>query len=671
MLTPARRHADLKTLFDQTQTLPDGLWLVKWIDRFSLGRGFTSSPRVSVFLQRLPLEDVRQLDRLGQQDITYLIGKRPGSQESVVMASRDVLAGSLPLLRIGDVVRERQVVGQLRQREATIALEPGMEAALVGIFNPSPPPKDWGDAPHRVLNRFEYELGDRYDQLRGTQPRRGADGPSGAQCLLVTTGRMEYLIPATVVLRTFYAFHTKVANAMLSGRWDVKYRDVISTLNYASGIGTFIDPKTGDWHIVVQPGLTREHAVRLALLLFDGHARQCANAVHSSALRQTHGLRAGDERFWFAEAQIPFRSDTEAFKMRVKGFPLRSLRPSVGEVCRFLVTRIEATSWPLADQVIRWELANSNTLSPEREGDKVDKTYYPGKPPAVPAKDDAEPNHQSDAFVKAADNQVAAEDFRFLNPPLLSQQVKRSHKEYRGAVPVKPSEPPSPVLSAGNVAPGEHKPAPLVADSKDRHPCRQLQFLLNALEQLVDRFDVAGFEVLGPPEDSHLRILRNNVACWSFLTEEQTMRLPAQASGWPYLFDRARGDGMPRRAYARCLLVILVTLGDRQLLLFEVEPRLQEHGYCLYLCEPTEAVRWTSIEASMMVLRAYAGRLDKRGLGEAFKGFSSRSALAVKHSYDRDEEERIIGLNPDALHRALMRGCAHERPHIEDRRDAA
>lgn len=645
----------MKTLFDQTQTLPDGLWLVKWIDRFSLGRGFTSSPRVRVVLQRLPLEDIRQLDRLGSQDISYLIGKRPGSQEPVVLEARDVMAGSLPLLRIGDVVRERQVVGQLRQREATIALEPGMEAALVGIYSPSPPPKDWGDAPHRVLNRFEYELGG-HDQLRR------------AHCLRVTTAHMEYLIPATVVLRTFYAFHTRVANAMLSGRWDVKYRDVISTLNYASGIGTYIDPKTGDWHIVVQPGLTREHAVRLALLLFDDHARQCANAIHSSALRQTHGLRADDERFWFAEAQIPFRWDTEVFKMRVKGFPLRPLRPSEGKVCRFLVTCIEATSWPLVDQVIHWELANSNTLSPEREGEKVDKTYYPGKPPAVPAKDDAEPNHQSDAFVNAADNQVVAEDFRFLNPPLLSQQVKRSHKEYRGAEPVKPSEPPGQVLSAGNIAPGEEKPAPLVADSKDRHPCRQLQFLLNALEQLVDRADVSGFEVLGPPEGSHLRLLRNNVACWSFLTEEQTLRLPARASGWPYLFDRARGDGAPRRAYARSLLVILVTLGDRQLLLFEVEPRLLETGYRLYLCEPTESVHWTSIETSLLILRAYEGRLDERGLVHAFKGLSTMAAVAVNHSYERDAEDRIIGLNPDALHRALMRACA--QPLLEDRNEA-
>ncbi len=598
-----------------------------------------------MFLQRLPFEDIRQLDRLGQNDISYLIGKRPGSQEPVVTEARDVLAGALPLLRIGDIVRERQVVGQLRQREANIALKPGMEAALVGIYSPSLPPRDWGDAPHRVLNRFEYELGG-YDQLRR------------AQCLRVITARMEYLIPATVVFRTFYAFHTKVANAMLSGRWDVKYRDVISTVNYASGIGTYIDPETGDWHIVVQSGLTREHAVRLALLRFDGYARQCANAIHSSALRQTHGLRADDERFWFAEAQIPFRWDTVAFEMRVKGFPLRPLRPSEGTVSRFLVTRIDATSWPQSDQVIRWELANSNALSPKREGEKVDKTYYHGRQPAVPARDDAELNHQTDALVQAADNQAAADDFQFLNPPQLSQQVKRSHKEYREAEPVKRSEPPSLILSAGNVASGEDKPAPLVADSKDRHPSRQLQFLLNALEQLVERCDVTDFEVLGPPEGSHLRILRNNVACWSFLSEEQTKRLPAQASGWPYIFDRDRGDGAPRRAYARCLLVILVTFRRRQLLLFEVEPRLLETGYRLYLCEPTETVHWMSIETSLLILRTYEGRLDDHGLVHAFKGLSTIAAMAVNHYYERDAEKRIIGLNPDALHRALTRACA-------------
>ena len=635
----------LKTLLDKNQTLPDGLWLVKWIDRFSLRRGFTNSPRVRVFLQKLAIADVRHLERLSQQEISYLIGKRPKSQERLVWESHDVMAGMLPLLCMGDILRERRVIGQLRQLEATITIPPEAPTSLIGISNLSPPPKDWGDAPHRVLNRFEYDLGN-YEQVRG------------AKCLCVRTPRMEYLFPATVILKTFYAFHTRVANAILSGPWEIKCREVISTLKYESGIGTYIDPATGYWNIVLQPGLTREHAVRLALLYFDQYARQCANAIHSSALQQTHGRRADDERFWFADAQIPFRWTDEPFQMRLRGFPLRPHRPP-GDVTRFIVTRIEATSWPLVDQIINSELANSNALSGEPEGEKLNKSYYKPKPPAVPVREDVELNHQADAYVNAADNQAAAEDFRFLNAPLHRQQIKRSHKEYLGAAePIRSQEAPSPVVSAGNLAPGEQKPAPLVADSKDRHPCRQLQYLLNALDVLVERHAIEGFEVLGPPEDSRVRIIRNNVACWSFLTDEEALELRAQrkgGKGWAFLFDRPRGAGLPRRAFPRCLLVIQVTVHGQQLLLFEVEPRLSETGYRLYVCEPTEALEWTSVLTALTVLREYKGSLDEDGLAKAFKGLPAHSSRAVNHFYERDKSERIVGLNADALYRALER----------------
>ena len=579
------------------------------------------------------------------QTTSYLIGKRPRSQEQLLWERHDVMAGMLPLLCMGDIVRERRVIGQLRQREATIIVPPDSPTNLSGIFDPWPPPKDWGDAPHRVLNKFEYDLGS-YEHVRG------------AKCLCVQTPRMEYLFPATVILKTFYAFHTRVANAILSGRWELTYREVISTMKYESGIGTYVDSATGDWNIVVQPGLTREHAVRLALLYFDNYARQCANAIHSSALQQTHGRRGDDERFWFADAQIPFRRTDEPFQMRVRGFPLRPYRPP-GDVTRFIVTRIEATSWPLVDQVINSEIANSNALgsdahSRESEREKLNRPYFKSKPPAVSVREDAGLNHQSDAYLNAADNQAAAEDFCFLNSPLHLQQQKRSHKEYLGATePIRSLEAPRPVVSAGNLAPGEEKPAPLVADSKDRHPCRQLQFLLKALGVLFERHVIEGFDVLGPPEDSRIRIIRNNVACWSFLTEAQVSQVPAR--GWVFLFDRPRGDGGPRRAFARCLLVIQVTVHGQQLLLFEVEPRLSETGYRLYVCEPTEAVHWTSVVTALDGLRSAEGRLHGKGLIKAFTALTKHPVRAVNHFYERDGSDRIVGLDADALYRALTR----------------
>lgn len=629
----------MKTLFDETQTLPEGLWVVKWIDRISLGRGFTGSPRVRVFLLRLPFSDVAELDRLFQEGVAYLIGKPPGPHEPALLEHRDVLAGMLPVLRLGDVLRGRDVVGQLRQRRTIVTISPGTSPSLVSIFRQTLPPEGWGDAPHSVLNRFEYELGPK-------------DNVRGAKCLRVSSSGVDYVIPATVILKTFYGFHTKVANAICSGRWETRFRDVISTLRYESGIGTYVNPSTGAWNIVVQPGLTRAHAVRLALLYFDDYARQCANAIHSSSLEQTHGQRADDERFWFAEAQIPYRWDHEPFRMQVTGYPLRPFRPSAA-VTRFLVTQIEATSWPLGDQAIFSELANSNSLGPDRESRPVARPYYGRKPPPVQAREDASISHQSDPYARAPDNWVAGDDFRFLDTPQHYQQTKTSHKSYEGSQTLNPEESAAALLSAGNAAPGSTKPAPLVADLKDRHPVGQLHYLITALADLANEGRISAVEVLGPPENSHLRILRHNVACWSFLTEDETRRLHVDSRGWPYHVDRS-GPNL-RQASARCLLVIQVLVDGRNLVLFEIEPRALETGYRLYVCEPSGDVDWVSVENVLITLRAYEGRLDEHGLGSAFKSLTPRPAIALNHSYKRDGDDRIVGLNKDALLRGLQR----------------
>lgn len=192
----------MKTLFEESQSLPEGLWLVKWVDYFSLGRGFISSPRVHVVLQKIQHRDMATPERLSQQDVGYLVGRRPGQSPDGVAswAIRPVLTGTLPLLRIGDVVRGHRIEGALRQREATISLTGDTPVRTVGILDEQPPPQEWNGKHYRVLNRFEHEL--------GAQPE-----VRDAKCLSIKIGRAEYLIPATVILTTFYGFHTEPANA--------------------------------------------------------------------------------------------------------------------------------------------------------------------------------------------------------------------------------------------------------------------------------------------------------------------------------------------------------------------------------------------------------------------------------------------------------------------------
>ena len=635
----------MKNLLDEDQALPEGLWLIKWIDCISLGRGFLSSPRIHVILQKLDQPDTASLNRLSQRDVAYLIGRRSGQPATEVATwaqPRPVLTGMLPLLKIGDVVRGTRLEGTLRQREATISLSKDTDFRIDDIFKKCDAPKDWSGT-WRTINRFEYELGAHREV-------------AGSRCMVVRVGKIEYLIPCSVILRTFYGFHTKLANAICSGPWEIKSSQVISTAKFKSGIGTYRHAQTGAWNIVLQAGLTREHAVRLAALYFDEYARACANGIYASAGRQTHGVPAGGDRHWFVDAKIPYRWSERPFTMRVKGFPLRAHRPSAADGVRFLVTRIDATSWPFPDQEICSELFNSNRLSPDQDGEKVNKPYRKGHPPPVPADEGAELDHQTDAFKGAAENHADADDFRFLNEPRHLLQEKSSHQEYLGAAhPF--SEGPSATLSAGNTAPGAEKPAPLVAESRDRRMAPHLQLLLNALDALMDAGEISAFEVLGPPEASHLRQQRNGLPCWSFASEDQLREVQRgqAARGWEFIFEPPRIEGGAKRAYPRCLLVVRVQLEGHDVLIFEVEPRPSETAYRSYILEPTETVDSQAIETAVLVLRGYFGRLPPSGLSEAFRGLTRHQAVAVNHAYEKNDNGDIIAWNSASLRRQLTR----------------
>ena len=587
------------------------------------------------------------INRLSADETSYLIGRRPGQKPEDVpqwATPRQVLVGMLPLLKIGDIIRGVRVEGTLRQRELTFSIGHDSEVEPLGIFKECPGPKDW-NGKYRALNRFEYDLGAHREV-------------SGSRCLKIRNGKIEYLIPDTVILRTFYGFHTKLANAICSGPWDTKYPSVISTLKYESGIGTYVDAQTGAWNIVVQSGLTRAHAVRLAVLFFDAYARSCANAIHASATKQTHEMRADTDRHWFVEAKIPYRWDSQPLQMRVKALPLRPLRPSAPDGQRFLVTSIDATSWPFPDQEIFSELANSNAVSQDHNPKKVQKPYFSNKAKPVYADSDAQLDHHSDAYKNAPDNLIDANDFRFLNEPRHDCQKKTTHKEYQGSS-CPPDEATSQRLSAGNLAPGKEKPSPLVAESRDRRMAPQLQLLLNALNELHDKGDIQSFHVLGPPDFSHLKQVRNGLACWSFVSEDQmrALRSGRTVSGWEFIFEPPHAAGGPRRVVPRCMLAVSIHLNECELLLFEIEPRVSEQAYRYYVFAVTEAADWVSIETALLVLRAYNGRLPSAVTPEAFHSLTRRRAIAANHSYLRNKQQEIIALNTESLLRALRRAA--------------
>lgn len=630
-------------LFHESDSLPPGLWVVKWIDFFKLSAMRATS--ASVILQRLYYTDVSEIERLTHEQVGHLLGRAPEEPLGWGYSTeiRQLLVGALPIVNLGDVIRGHQRVGKLAQRERSITLQGDIRRELSFVEQEhAPVPPGWpGTMRYRVLNWFEYEI-------------RG-EVAAGSRCWCFQVDGIEYLIPATVIFKTFYGFHTLVAKAFCKKAWDEIYDELISTARPASGLGTYVDPLTGTWNIVVRAGLTQAHAFRLAPLRFDDFARGRANAVYSSSLVHTSTTRSDRHRQWHVNAEVPYRWNDHPLTLRVQGFPLRpyDLSSPRGST-RFLVTRIDATSWPFPDQQIATAVEHSHEASDDPNPERVDRPFKTWSPAPVVAYDDAQITQSEDPRSDSAQNRLHADDFEFLGPaPKHVRQKKTTHKQYQGRS-APPSDPPSPQLSAGNPVPGKRRPGQLVAETHERHHVYKLHFLLNALDSLKDDGAIAGYEIVSPPDDSHLREYRENVPCWSLLEEEQAEALAAgkhgKLRGWEYVFLAPLGGvGARRRAYARCVLVLRIHHQDREIVWFEIETRNSDK-YNSYACEPSMPLTEASIASVLMAFREHEGRLPKKRLGEIFQELTGGRPQALEHRYLTDKvSKRTSGLQVDWL----------------------
>lgn len=637
-------------VIEEENRLPEGIWLIKWIDRFRMGRGFANAARVKIFLQRLDGHNVATLERLRPSAVAYLIGKDPERpREEPQFEQRSVLVGQLPLLRIGDVIEGTRRITRLRQDEHDVQISQSTPMNVAAVLDPHDlVPEGWSLGTYRTLNDFEYQL------------PRALVGASN--CTLFQLGLEELVIPDAVIFKTFYGFHTRLANAICNGPWhDLRgggsAAEVISLGPFESGIGTGIDPSTGAWKIVLKAGFSEKHAPALAALWFDRHASGGANRIYTDSVRSTTRRPSGASMDWHMRAIIPYALSSAPFRMRVQGFALRGFRPlSAAEAGRrFLVTAIVATSWPYRDQEIRWDLFNSNTKSDDPAPAKVERPYFGVKPKSVAADDDALIDTMTDPSSLAADNIMAGDEYMFLNEPKLIRQVKDTHKIYEGTPPAA-AEPPAPVLSAGNSTGGPERPAPLVGDAMERLPASQLRFVLKALRELLSQGAIESFSVRGPGPQSHLARMSAGVRCWSFIREENVRSRTLPAHGWEVLFDDHRHDATgARRRYPRCVLIVEIRIAQRDLLMFEVEPRTAEPSYRSYILRPLPTCSDVNIEEVLLRLRELRGRVPHAKLGHVFEPISDSACVAWRHRYEHGPDGELVGTSASTLLSGLMK----------------
>jgi hypothetical protein len=638
----------------EDRPLPPGLWLVKWIDRFQLGHD-SDAPKVTVALQKLPFETAAALSRLSKQEIAEILGTKPrvaGADElpAPTFAGRSMQAGYLPILDIGDVVSPDGPVGRLPRIARTVTLDRRTYKDDLFVRSTLRPPPDWSvSVPFRVLNRFEYQLA-------------GIQGVHDSRCLMFRHGRTEYIVPKTTIFRAFYGFSSKAINAFCSGPWPETAKELISFKQYKSGIFTGIDPASGAWHIVLESGVPSQHAHRLALLWFDLYARKQAESLYTDSLIQNRGRR-GQNLSWFASANIPHTLDAEPFTMAVQGFSLRPFRPSRSDETmeRFLVTAITGSSWPPADQEIRWELHNSNAKSGDQPAGTSDRPYRPGKPP-VEGDQEATGTSTSDPSANDAVNIFFASTFEYLTEPKLVRQRKDSHEAFPPAPPPQ-VDGASMLVSTGEPTYSEAAAAPADALDRARARSQQFEFLVRALDQLVALGKVDSFEPVGST-DPTFGSTRNGMPCWNLLKnfDRRSGRVPK--TGWEVVRDgeseQASDNGAFHSRHARCVLILRIQLGDKSALLLEIEPRPTDtSAYCMMVFEQDQAVQPWLVAPVLDFIRETEGRLRGNDLKSAFASLTSNPVTLLKHWYERerDEEtgqERVTGLRTDILEKDLL-----------------
>lgn len=635
------------------KAIPPGLWVIKWIDRFYLGRGEAESPFVHVALQKLPFDDISIATRLSRDDTAYALGKRPGAgpQDPPEYWTERVLAGYLPLLRIGDITRGGAIVGKLRSARATVTVNDADEVKTLRVGDVVPHPKDWSAGVYRLLNRFDFHLGGIPDIYK-------------SECLVIRQQDTDFIIPKMVIFQTFYGFHTNLINALCGGYWRLNAHKVISFDNFESGLRTEIDESSGAWKIVLQPGIRPDLAPAIALLWFDPFARAAVDSLYTSALAQNSGVRSGDTQSWFTNAVIPHRMDkARPFQMDLLGFPLRPFMPSAAgnEPKKFLVHSIVRSSWSLPDQEIFLEMANSNAKG-EKQSPTSEPRPYGGKRP-VEANPDAIATSDEDPDAGSAVNMAFSSTFEFINKPEVRKQAKASSKIYPGVTSAVQEEADS-IISSGNSVHGEGRPSIAQAEQRVRKPSQLFHHLVEALNELANNGAIDSFEAVAPPGDAGLLIVRNGLSCWSLLrpSDREARRVPK--TGWEVIHDSQTIAGMevPRR-YARCLLILRIVLNGRALNLFEIEPRPGEGNYCMYAFEQGEELMPWYIEHVIAELRAQEGRLTESALARVFQSLTNNPVKALKHAFryppgKNQENSDPIGLKVHCLAGALERALA-------------
>jgi hypothetical protein len=552
------------------------LWVVKWIDKFTLPHLRTRSASVEVLWQRLDHDDPRTLHRLKADEIRGILGTKV-TGPSIWNLSRH-LAGYIPYLSIGLVFQNGRLVGELPPARDHISLsdpEAAEHHLLVADDAAVPPGWDLTKFPYyRILNTFEFS----------GLPRHGF---GNSRCVIHEVGDTQYIIPRSVIFRSFYGLNSAIANAFCKGPWHETSHDVICYSVLESGLVTRPNQEDGAWDIILQPKTDTKYAQLLAAYTFDPYAKACAASIYTNALRDRG---TSMQNPWFASAKIPFDPTLQAIHLTIKGYRLNNFSTARK---KFLVTGIVESSFPQYFPQIRYEKAHSGA-----QGLEITEVNEPAPFQSAsntePAPSDVVATSEEDINIAEGGFMIPSDDLSWPDAPPLIKLTKPKSKRYQNYPKDPSANSDNETVSAGTPTHqlgGGAEAQIEISINRDRS--RQFALLLEAFDDLVKSKILDGYAVFGPAHASP-RATRGSLPCWTFLNDEERESGKWPRRGWR-LLEQAPATRKGVKGILRCALVVeLVVNGNRGYWIeIEVRPGSGEGYRSPYIVtaeDPTEVI---------------------------------------------------------------------------------
>jgi hypothetical protein len=488
----------------------DNLWLVKWIDQIRLPHLSTKSASFSVLLQKLRIHDPKLVHALNTEEIQAILSPPEGEEFKFTRH----LVGLFPSIEIGAVFQSKNKVAQLPDDSLTITLPFGEQSCSSENFLDlrEPPSIEWPTKmPYRLINRFEYFV------------EKSACHDS--QCLVFRTDITEYIIPRSVIFKTFYALNRRFAQAFTNGPWPSQCETLVCMKELESGLKTEIDAETGSWNVVLQLNVPSELTPLLGIYIFDDYGRTCATSIHSSMFKSRQKNAYGG---WFIDAKIPFSVDVEnPLKLSVQGFKLKKYKHAPADsLTKFLVTKINSSSLPKLPP-----LRCAYVVSGQQGREKInvdEPAPFSNMCKVKPGNASTTIDSNTDANTTHGSEEIVTSSFFWIDPPPMQRMQKALSKSYNS--PVKGDhlgDNVTNVVSPGNNTYSAYASAEAQIKTLIRQPDKLFENLLETLLSLKKDSKIYNYTIIAPIQ--HLQGIEiGGVRCWNFLDED------ARSSGnWP------------------------------------------------------------------------------------------------------------------------------------------